>query len=176
MSPRLALLATTALLFIGCKVDSDIGVPCVLVKKNPDGGTTPANVEERDLSPGQDFISFGSVECDRFICVRDRAYVGTGDAGTGDAGTGDAGTGDAGTGDAGTRAVYGYCSRPCVETQATACEVTNPAVTDPSLKGRMGCRPLLLDQEVLDQLKEREPALYEQTFGENASSHFCAGR
>ena len=161
MSPRLALLATTALLFIGCKVDSDIGVPCVLVKKNPDGGTTPANVEERDLSPGQDFISFGSVECDRFICVRDRAYVGTGDAGTGDAGT---------------RAVYGYCSRPCVETQATACEVTNPAVTDPSLKGRMGCRPLLLDQEVLDQLKEREPALYEQTFGENASSHFCAGR
>ena len=156
MSPRLALLATTALLFIGCKVDSDIGVPCVLVKKNPDGGTTPANVEERDLSPGQDFISFGSVECDRFICVRDRAYVGTGDAGT--------------------RAVYGYCSRPCVETQATACEVTNPAVTDPSLKGRMGCRPLLLDQEVLDQLKEREPALYEQTFGENASSHFCAGR
>jgi hypothetical protein len=178
MSPRLALLATAAaLLCTGCKVDSDVGVPCVLVKKNPDGGTTPANVEEGDLTAGQDFISFGSVECDRFICVRDRAYTGTGpvDAGTTDGGTGDGGTGDGGTSGS-SRPVFGYCSRPCVETQPAACEVTNSQVTDSTLKGRMGCRPLLLDQEVLDQLKERDPVLYEQTFGENASSHFCAGR
>jgi hypothetical protein len=173
MSPRLVLLAATALLCIGCKVDSDVGVPCVLVKKGPDGGTTP--LEERDLRAGQDFISFGSVECDRFICVRDRAYAGTAPA---DAGTADAGTADGGTADGGgsTAAVFGYCSRPCVETQPTACEVTNPQVTDPTLPGRMGCRPLLLDQEVLDQLKENEPELYERTFGDNASSHFCAGR
>ena len=172
MSPRLVLLAATALLCIGCKVDSDVGVPCVLVKKGPDGGTTP--LKETDLTADQDFISFGSVECDRFVCVSDRAYAGTGpaDAGT----TTDGGTADGGTADGGAADLYGYCSRPCVETQPAACEVNNPLVTDPTLKTRMGCRPLLLDQEVLNQLKESNPQLYEQTFGDNASSHFCAGR
>ena len=53
------------------------------------------------------------------------------------------------------------------------------AVTDPeaseSVKNRMSCRALLLDQEALDNLRQSDPNAYRSTFGDNNSPYFCAG-
>ena len=79
MSARLALLVGAALLSGGCKVTSDIGKPCVLVRKATQAekdadGCRYQEILEGELQAGQDFISFGSVECEDLVCVRDADF------------------------------------------------------------------------------------------------------
>lgn len=154
MSARLALLLGAALLCGGCTVPSDIGKPCVLVKKNASGeGAVP--VSPADILFNQDFISFGSVECEDLVCVRS-AGTPLDTSGTGDSVT-----------------VRGYCSKPCNLTSATDCSSTDPD-TRPEIKQGMGCRALLLDQVALDTLKRNNPDEYERIFGKNESPNYCA--
>jgi hypothetical protein len=138
MSPRLALLLMSAvLLSSGCEVPSELGKPCVLVKGSQSGqGSEPVTLS--DLQPGQDFISFGSLDCEDLICVLDgkSERVTTNDG-----------------------RVQGYCSKACVPTQANSCTITDPSVSA-DLRGRMACRALLLDQQALDELRRRDPARY----------------
>jgi hypothetical protein len=155
MSSRLALLLSAVLLCGGCKVNSDIGKRCLLVKKSTDPNKESDFVVERDLVAGQDFISFGSLDCEDLVCVKD-ADMPIEKAED-------------------TDYVLGYCSKACVPD-----ELVDPcAVTDPdalaSVKDRMSCRALLLDQQALDDLRQSDPATYRATFGDNNSPYFCAG-
>lgn len=152
MSSRLALLVSAVLLCGGCKVTSDIGKPCLLVKKGTTSGSSDP-VLEGDLTPGQDFISFGSLDCEDLVCVKDA---------------------DMPTTTAPNGQVYGYCSKACVADTPNTCAVTD-SDADPTVKDRMSCRALLLDQKALDDLRRSDPVTYRSTFGDNNSPYFCAG-
>ncbi|WP_146209903.1 adventurous gliding motility lipoprotein CglC [Vitiosangium sp. GDMCC 1.1324] len=157
MSSRLALLVSAVLLCGGCKVTSDVGKPCLLVKKGTGSDTAP--VLEGDLNAGQDFISFGSLDCEDLVCVKDADMaLETVDIGNGQ------------------KQVKGYCSKACLENALQdPCAVTDPEASE-SVKSRMACRPLLLDQKALDDLRQSDPATYKGTFGDNNSPFFCAGK
>lgn len=156
MYARLALLMGAALLCGGCEVPSDTGKPCVLVKKDPAGqGAIP--VSEADIQFDQDFISFGSVECENLVCVR----------------TG--GTQPQITGEGDARQVLGYCSKPCNLSITTDCAITSPD-TAADVKETLACRPLLLDQLALTDLKRNNPEEFTRIFGRNESPNFCASK
>ena len=154
MSSRLALLVSAVLLCGGCKVNSDIGKRCLLVKKSKDPAKESDPVLATDLSSGQDFISFGSLDCEDLVCVKDADMpLETADNGQ----------------------VFGYCSTACVPDELVdPCPVTDPEAVE-SVKSRMSCRALLLDQQALDDLRQNDPATYRATFGDNNSPYFCAG-
>jgi hypothetical protein len=150
MSSRLALLVSAALLLGGCKETSDIGKPCLLVKRGT--GSEAAPVTRADLKDGQDFVSFGSLDCEDLVCVLDAdTPVETAENGQ----------------------VKGYCSKACQAEAVDTCAVTDPDAIE-SVRTRMACRPLLLDQKALEDLKATDPATYRATFGENTSPYFCA--
>ena len=190
MSSRLAVLLSTFLLATGCQVTSDLGSQCVLVKKqltfdaqgNPvcrkdnDGNClkdkngndlqafTVGNILERELTAGQDYISFGAGECEDLICVRDADAPPNPDY--------DPNSTDTAKKDA---PAQGYCSTPCVQgASASACKVTDSSVST-DLRNRMQCRSLLLDQASLDSLRASDPDGYKATFGDTNSPFFCAG-
>ncbi|HEX5751391.1 MAG TPA: adventurous gliding motility lipoprotein CglC [Archangium sp.] len=154
MSSRLALLVSAVLLCGGCKVNSDIGKRCLLVKKSTDPSRESDPVVVNDLSAGQDFISFGSLDCEDLVCVKDADMpVETADNGQ----------------------VFGYCSSACVPDELVdPCPVTDPEAIE-SVKSRMSCRALLLDQQALDDLRQKDPATYRSYFGDSNSPYFCAG-
>ncbi|ATB37394.1 adventurous gliding motility protein O [Cystobacter fuscus] len=157
MSARLALLMGAALLCGGCEIPSDTGKPCVLVKKDPNdpSGLGAIPIAPSDLRFNQDFISFGSVDCENLVCVRT------------------AGTEIQTTGEGDALQVLGYCSAPCNLNSATDCSVTSPQ-TAPDVKATLACRPLLLDEAALSDLKKSDPDTYRSIFGENESPNFCA--
>lgn len=159
MSLRSALLMSAGLLLGGCNVTTQLGVPCELVRaatpqERENGGLKFVPIYEKELVRGQDFISFGAVQCDDLICVRDASVAPS---------------------DNPEDVALGYCSKECIEGTTTGCEVTDSSVAQ-DLKDRMACRALLLDQATLDALRAADPDYYRATFGENTSPFFCAGR
>jgi hypothetical protein len=168
MSPRLLILLSTALLASGCQVTTQLGAECTLVRKataeekQTNGGLNFVTIKESELVNGQDFISFGALDCDQLelTCVRDAAHPRRTEQGSAAAETTDA---------------LGYCSQACVE-HSSSCEVVESEVSE-GLKGReVECRSLALDQQALEQLKKDDPVAYRQTFGENNSPFFCAAK
>ncbi|WP_240360484.1 adventurous gliding motility lipoprotein CglC [Pyxidicoccus caerfyrddinensis] len=164
MSVRTALLMSAALLLGGCEVSSEIGKECTLVRKaSAEEETTFGRkfmpILEKEVAPKQDFISFGSIECEDLICVRDAAFPRA--------------TNEDGTVNQNAEA-KGYCSKECVE-GSNACEVKDTSGVLEGLPERMGCRALLLDQDTLEALRSSDEAFYRRTFGENNSPFFCAG-
>jgi ABC-type phosphate transport system auxiliary subunit len=162
MLPRHAILLSAAFLLGGCEVVTELGKPCVLVRKanasDPeyvkDSKTQVAvQLKERELTAGQDFISFGSLDCEEQVCVRDAAVP---------------------PGTNPDAVALGYCSRPCIE-ESSSCEVTNEEV-DTALRERMTCRQMMLDDEALNRLKASNPEEYRALFGTYENSGFCAGR
>ena len=156
MSARLAVFLSVSLLASGCEVTTQLGKQCVLVKKpsadEQAQGIRSKPVLESEIAPKQDFISFGSTDCEDLICVRDAELPRNSDP---------------------NAVALGYCSQECVEGSST-CTVTSSDV-DTALKNRMACRPLLLDQASLERLKRDDPVAYRNTFGETNSPYFCAG-
>jgi hypothetical protein len=158
MSPRHALLLSAAFLLGGCEVTTELGKPCFLVRAATQaelqaGSTRAVRMKEKDLTVGQDFISFGSAECEDLICVRDAAFAGSTNP---------------------DEDAQGYCSRACVS-EGSECTVTDTEVPA-TLRERMACRALLMDNEALARLKAADPVTYRNTFGENNSAYFCAGQ
>jgi hypothetical protein len=161
MSARLALLVAAALLCGGCEIKSDIGKRCTLVRKataaemqaEPERGKTRP-ILYSELKPGQDFISFGAVECEDLICVRDTGYS------------------EPPEDDGRAR---GYCSKACLADPLQNSCVVNAADAEESVKDRMTCRALLLDQKAMDDMRTNDPVAYRSTFGDNNSPFFCAG-
>lgn len=158
MSPRLAILLSAAFLLGGCEVVTELGKPCFLVRKATDaelaaGSARAVPLKEKELTKGQDFISFGAADCEDFVCVRDADTPG----------------------DSNPEAVaLGYCSRPCAE-GGNSCQVTNSEAVS-GLSERMTCRALLMDDAALARLKASDPETYRKTFGTQTSSTFCAGK
>ncbi|HEX4803220.1 MAG TPA: adventurous gliding motility lipoprotein CglC [Myxococcaceae bacterium] len=147
----LSLLAALALPS-ACRVNTDLGRSCQLVKKNPDGGPTSVPIVEADL-PGanKDFISFGATECEELVCVRDAYVPRTGVA---------------------TAPATGYCSRSCVANSTIACPAASPADdTDPARK--LSCRALLLDEQTLGAICTNDTGTCQQ-IGDTRSPYFCA--
>jgi hypothetical protein len=154
---RHAILLSAAFLLGGCEVVTELGKPCALVRRATDaelaaGADRAVLIKESELTAGQDFISFGSLDCEEQVCVRDAATP--------------AGTNP-------NAVALGYCSRPCVE-DSGSCEVTNEEVSD-ALRERMTCRRMLLDDEALARLKAADPEAYRRTFGNYENASFCAG-
>ncbi len=164
MSVRTALLLSAAMLLGGCEVNNQIGKPCTLVRKatpaeRQEFGRETMPILEREVAPRQDFISFGSVECEDLICVRDKDFPRA--------------TNEDGTVD-GNAAAQGYCSKECVS-GSSACEVKDTDGVLVGLPARMACRALLLDQDTLEALRAADESFYRRTFGENNSPFFCSG-
>ena len=135
-----------------CRVATDLGLPCQLVKKNPDGGTTSVPILESDLPGGnKDFISFGATECEDLVCVRDANVPKTGVAGA---------------------AATGYCSRACVPNVSGACPAANKS-DDSNPDTRLTCRALLLDEATLGAICTNDPSTC-QKLGDTRSPYFCA--
>lgn len=157
MSVRLAIFLSAALLASGCEITTELGKPCVLVKRDPSSDSTTGvrstPVLESEIATNQDFISFGSTDCEDLICVRDAESPRNTDP---------------------NAPAQGYCSQECVE-GTSSCEVTDTSV-DEALRTRMTCRSLILDQASLERLKRDDPATYRATFGETNSPYFCAGK
>ena len=139
-------------LFAACKISTDLGTPCFLVKANPDGGTTAVRLREGDLpDAGKDFIAFGATECEDLVCVRDSNYPRNSDPNAN---------------------ATGYCSRACVPTSG-ACPAANSSDdNDPNKK--LNCRALLLDDQTIAAICTQDPAKCNQYFGGTRSPYFCA--
>ncbi|GMU08263.1 adventurous gliding motility lipoprotein CglC [Corallococcus caeni] len=160
MFVRSALFLSAVLLMGGCDVTTELGKPCNLVRKATDQereaqGRDVVEVKEKDIAAEQDFISFGSLECEDLICVRDDLSPRSADP---------------------EAPALGYCSKECVQGTTTGCEITRTVDdVEEGLKDRMTCRPLLLDQDTLDAIRAADEGFYRRTFGENNSPYFCAG-
>lgn len=128
-----AALLAASLVVTGCRPATDLNTPCRLVKRNPDGGT-PLPILEKDVlaktSTNKDFISFGTVECEDLVCVRDTNFKS-----------------DAGPDDP----AFGYCSRSCA--QGSSCPSQDSSLDDSA--DRLRCRALLLDAETLKALADQ---------------------
>ena len=145
-----ALLAA-ALPVAACRVTTDLGRSCQLVKKNPDGGSALPILEGDLPGANKDFISFGATECEDLVCVRDSYAPRTGVA---------------------TTAVSGYCSRSCVPNSSIGCPAANSS-DDRDPAKRLGCRALLLDEQTLGAICATDPSTCQQ-LGDTRSPYFCA--
>ncbi|MBI3185257.1 MAG: adventurous gliding motility lipoprotein CglD [Myxococcales bacterium] len=154
----LAVASLTALALAGCPVSTDLGQPCILVRKDPSDPTGKRSIAIKEGDPfikdraGKDFISFGATACEDFVCVRDSSFARP--------------AGSLDTADA-----VGYCSRPCV--QGSTCPAANPQDNE-NPATRLSCRPLLLDVETLNAIKQADPQTFTKYFGDTTSPYFCA--
>lgn len=172
MSVRTALLMSAALLLGGCEVSSEIGKECTLVRKATaeesaaNGGRKFMPILQKEVARNQDVISFGSIECEDLICVRDADFPPKMMDDPSDPGGAQIDDPEA--------EAKGYCSKECVE-GSNACEVKDTSGVLEGLPERMSCRSLLLDQATLEALRSANESRYRETFGENNSPFFCAG-
>jgi hypothetical protein len=156
MAPTRLVLASLVLLGLpvllgACRAATDLGHQCTMVKGSPDGGAV--SIKESELPDGvlRDFISFGTAQCEDFVCVRDANFRKTGVAGA-----------DA----------TGYCSRPCVPKGSFGCPAEN-SDDDKDPNKRLSCRALLLDEETLGSICTTDPGRCQQIAG-TRSPYFCA--
>lgn len=139
-----------ALVLSGCPSSTDLGQPCVLVRKDPNDPSRSIPLKEREIVVGKDFISFGAVECEDLVCVRDaRAEKGPDEA-----------------------EAQGFCSKPCVQTNQATCNTGNRSVDEGP--DAYACRALILDEQTLAAIRTADPERYQQYFGDTQSPYFCA--
>ncbi len=148
MSRTLLTASVFVFLAMGCR-KTDLNASCRLVKSNPDGGSEPVAIRERELlvyqadgglaANGRDFIGVGSVDCVELFCVRDSSW-----------------RSDAGLDDE----AYGYCSKQCVP--GDECPSFEESFDTGATALR--CRGLLLSAEALASLKEDFPGIYQPDF------------
>ncbi len=143
-------------LLAGCDQRNDLGKPCVLVRKDPadtdpSDGYNHINILEGEVTEGKDFISFGSVECEDYVCVRDKDQRKDPRVPP-------------------TASASGYCSRPCAPTSPAPCP---PGGSIPAGYG-MTCRPLILDEETLSTICPVDPETCRRVFGDTRSPYYCA--
>jgi hypothetical protein len=154
MIRRSILLALSTFAVAGCAVKTDLGKECILVRKDPSdpAGKKSIPILEGDIKPNKDFLSFGAVECEDLVCVRDLAFTRAAAA---------------------TDPAIGYCSRPCLETSTTGCPAANEEDDrDPNKK--LSCRPLILDETTLAAICQNDAVTCKRYFGDTTSPFFCA--
>jgi hypothetical protein len=128
----------------GCPPATDLGVPCTLVRRNPDGGS-PVNILEEEIRAGRDVVSFGSTGCEDLTCVRDLTQPARPDTPKSPA--------------------QGYCSRQCAEGTSTCASSDGKTYY---------CRALIMDSVTLQALCQDNPDKCRNYFGTITSPYFCA--
>jgi len=194
MHKRSLVLLSFSLLSLaaGCKAATDANTPCFLVAGTDDGGRK--GLTEVDLTTlggtNHDFISFGSVECDDQICVRDSKFLadagivlGTQTPCTDDSQCTAKGeicsaeevqlSGGTQKGHVCSSAAPGYCSHACIAGQTCASQNSD---LDQSSATRLTCRSLLLDPDTLAEICSSDGGTNDcvTKFGGNSSPFFCA--
>ncbi len=146
-------LGVIALLAMGACEQTDLNIPCKLVRGLPDGGRADLLKSDPIVknSANKDFISFGSTECEDKVCVRDSAFQEADDGGVAE----------------------GYCSRACVANSSIGC-ASYSGQLDNDAKTKLSCRPLILDENTLAAIKAKDPVSYQRIFGVTTSPYFCA--
>jgi hypothetical protein len=146
--------AVLALVMTGC-TNTDIGDPCVLVKKDPtdtdpsDGTRSiPIKWDEIKDRQQQDFISFGATECEDLVCVLSTGHWPSNWSNDLNA------------------AAVGECSTQCSGQGAQGACVTGDNSIDSS-PDAFTCRALVLDPEVLAAKRLEDPSFPQ-------SPYFCA--
>lgn len=155
LTQALLLPLTVTAFSFGCTPASDIGNPCILVRKDPTDtdpadGTRSIPIKEKEIQAGKDFVSFGATECEDLVCVRGAATEPNPNP-----------EADA----------TGVCSKPCLQTSETSCATGNAELDKSS---PFVCRSLLLDETTLAAIKQADPQKYAQYFGDTQSPYFCA--
>jgi len=132
-------LGLAALLVVACKPRPDLNTPCSMPRRTDAGVSFVTERQVRELigtgsarDATRDFIAFGSLDCEDLVCVRDATFVS-----------------DAGL----DEAAKGYCSKVCDAFIADTCQSSDPAL-DQRGDTRLGCRPLLLDQQTLEAINQ----------------------
>ena len=141
----------------GCRVQTDLGVECLLVRKGAVEGET-AYITNAEVKPGQEYISFGAAQCDDLVCVRDANFpVDSANPG---------------------QPAKGYCSKHCVPQDGPSLNDSCPAANaDDDRKdspNRLTCREVLLDPETLAAYKAADPVGYEEHFPPDVTPYYCA--
>ena len=153
MSARAAMLVAIFVV-AGCKVPTDLGNECQMVKRDPnvDGGRL--FIKEGEIKDGanKDFISFGSAECEDRACVRDINFPRGLDE---------------------SLPAKGYCSRVCLPSTPNACPPAKAEDEKDPLRN-LSCRALLLDQATLSAICMDSPADCQRYFGGAQTPYFCA--
>lgn len=134
----------------GCQSPTDVGTECVLVRKDPNDPSKSVPLKEKDIVAGKDFISFGAVECEDLVCVRDSSV-------------------QKGPDEAEAK---GFCSKPCLATNEATCRTGNSSIDDGP--NAFACRALILDEQTLAAIRQANPEQYKQYFGDTQSPYFCA--
>jgi len=157
MIRRAIFLAFSICTLFACQSPTDLGTPCTLVRKDPadPSGKRSLPMKESEVTKGKDFISFGAVECEDLVCVRDSSYA------------------QPTPPPAATDDAKGYCSRPCLQTSTVGCAAANPDDDKLPLK-RLSCRPLILDEATLNLICQTDATTCKKYFGDTKSPYFCA--
>jgi hypothetical protein len=151
-------LVALGLLGLACKPATDLNRPCALIRKDPNNPKQSLPITLGELKANKDFISLGVVECEDLVCVRDADFK--------------QGLNDAGITSLSDPA-YGYCSRPCLPTNASACPSYDSAL-DERAATKLSCRALLLDAETLAAICAADPKKCEELLGGTKDPNFCA--
>ena len=156
------LLLLAALSVAGCTPATGLNTPCRLIKRNPDGGA-PLTITEADVQAkvtegsagiNKDVVSFGAVECEDLVCVRDAEFKPN---------RADAQENTMPV--AADAPAYGYCSKACVP--GSLCPSHDSSLDDGPHKLR--CRSLILDAETLKNLADQGLSP-----GNTKDPYFCA--
>lgn len=132
-----------AAMLVACNPPSDIGNPCRLTRAADDGGVDFIPVGDSAIDPRFDFLANGDPDCENLVCVRQAGK-------------------DYSAQESGDNLARGLCSNSCID--ATDCGDQSRG---------MVCQQLAFDQAFLDNLKNSDPATYQQYFGDSASSTYC---
>ena len=157
MLARLLYISFAVITLAGCKVPSDLGQQCTMVGRSADGGRVDIRNNQIKVGANKDFISFGSVECENLVCVRDSDFP----------------VPDGGFDPLGS--AKGYCSNRCTLAGDPCPSYRGEDDTDAKL--RLICRPLLLDEDTLRLIcngNEQDKANCKIYFGNTTSPNFCA--
>lgn len=153
----LAVLSTG---LVGCRQVTDLGTTCTLVRKGDTEDQAFAPLLNSEIKVGQEYISFGAVECEHWACVRDADF-------------------DAGNVEPGDPA-QGYCSAPCIPQDGAAlpgtgtCVPADAADEDPESPNFLTCRSVSIDPELLALYREADPEGYRRNFGDSTTPFYCA--
>ena len=128
--------------------NSGVGEPCVLQKRNSDGGRPVAMTGADITAEGQDILSLGAQGCLDFICVHDVGEPTPED----------------------DQPLTGYCTHPCQGSGTLQC--AGGVNEDPNRPYE--CRPLLMDEATLDALCKADPDFCDRIIGPQRASNFCA--
>lgn len=151
-------LVALSLAGLACKPATDLNRPCALIRKDPANPKQSLPITLGELKANKDFISFGVVECEDLVCVRDADFK--------------QGLNDAGVTSPSDPA-FGYCSRPCQPSNASACPSYDSAL-DERAATKLSCRALLLDAETLAAICAADPKKCEDFLGGTKDPNFCA--